>query len=135
MKRPRATKVSTCKSPKKILRAKSKSKRDISIQNAQSKKSDRISSVILTSMDDDNDYIGLLDNIGGSTPHDSSRNEGESLPRDGASGSYSILLTPPEDADPSCSSGFFSFSQFSETPRRRNDGNLLHFWPQCSVTR
>lgn len=142
-KRPRASvnpKVSTCKSPstKKKSPAKTKSKaskRNISTENARSKESDRISSLILTSTDD---YAGLLplDDTGDSTLQDSSRND--SLLQDGAGGSCSILpdgsITPPEDADPSHGSvgsgsssfPFSRFHSFHETPRRWNDGNLLN---------
>ena len=143
-KRPRTSvnpKVATCKSPstKKKSPAKTKSKapkRKISTENARSKESDRISSLILTSTDD---YTGLLpqDDAGDSMQQDSSRND--SLLENGAGGSHSILpdggiTPPPEDDNPShgsvgSGSSSFPFSQFHsfrETPRRWNDGNLLN---------
>ena len=143
-KRPRASgnpKVSTSPSTRKKSPSKPKSKapkRNLSAENARSKESDRISSLILTSTDDFNDYAGLLpiDDTGGglsSTPQHSPRSG--SMPRDGASESHSIL---PDnklgDGDPphgsvSSESSSFPFSHFHssrETPKRWIDNNFLN---------
>lgn len=57
----------------------------------------------------------------------------ESLLWDWASGSCSILPTPPEDTNPSRSSGSFSFSQFSELQEGMMETYCI--FRQCSVTR